>query len=424
MYTANLFSKMDRDLPEESKKQESRRRWLWIGIVALVVAGAVWALRAGLSNTVQKADIRVATAEIGDVENTLTSSGEIQPDFEAVITSPITAVIQQTYLDAGASVKAGDKILELDKEFTQLNLDKLKDELELKRNGIVKLGWELEKSFYDLKINDSIKVLKINSLRAEIENAKRLFKAGGGTRESIDQAEQNLRIAQLEKRQLENDIRIKQQTMRADIRESEIGAQIKGKDLQELQRKLQQANIVANRTGVLTYVNKNIGSKVAEGEVLARLADLRGFKVTGSISDSYAPQIRVGMSVIVRINETQLRGTLTNILPSVQNNIVNFDVQLEDKANKLLRPKMKVEVYLITDARSKVVRVSNGSGFTGVPVQDVFVLRADGKAERRTVKIGLANFDYVEISEGIQAGERVIVSDMSKYKNAKELEIK
>jgi HlyD family secretion protein len=414
---------MDRDLPEESKKEESRRRWLWIVVAALVIVGAVWVLRAGLSNSVQKADIRVATAEMGDVENTLTSSGEIQPDFEAVITSPITAVIQQTYLDAGASVKAGDKILELDKEFTQLNLDKLKDELELKRNGIVKLGWELEKSFYDLKINDSIKVLKINSLRAEIENAKRLFKAGGGTRESIDQAEQNLRIAQLEKRQLENDIRIKQQTMRADIRESEIGAQIKGKDLQELQRKLQQANIIANRTGVLTYVNKNIGSKVAEGEVLARLADLGGFKVIGSISDNYAPQIRVGMGVIVRINETQLRGTLTNILPSVQNNIVNFDVQLEDKANKLLRPKMKVEVYLVTDARSKVVRVSNGSGFTGVPVQDVFVLRADGKAERRTVKIGLANFDYVEILEGIRAGERVIVSDMSKYKNAKELEI-
>lgn len=415
---------MDRDLPEENKKQQSRRRWLWVSLAVVMITAAVWVLRNSLSNSIQKNDIRVATAEMGDVENTLSSSGEILPDFEAVITSPITAVIQQTYLDAGASVKAGDKILELDKEFTQLNFEKQKDELELKRNGIVKLRWDLEKSFYDLKINDSIKVLKINSLRAEIENAKRLFKAGGGTRESIDQVEQNLRIAQLEKRQLENDIRVKQQTMRADIRESEIGAQIKEKDLLELQRKLQQANIVANRAGVLTYVNKNIGSKVSEGEVLARLADLEGFKVMGSISDNYAEQIRVGMDVIVRINDTQLRGTLTNILPSVQNNIVNFDVQLNDKANKLLRPKMKVEVYLVTNAQSKVIRVTNGAGFTGVPVQDVFVLRGDGKAERRTVKIGLSNFDFVEIKEGVRAGERVIVSDMSKYKNVKELEIK
>lgn len=415
---------MDRELPEESKKEQSRRRWLWIGAFALIVAGAVWGLRTSLSNSVNTIDIRLATAEIGNVENTLTSSGEILPDFEAVITSPITAVIQQVYLDAGASVRSGDKILELDKEFTQLNFEKLKDELELKRNGIVKLRWELEKSFYDLKINDSIKVLKISSLKADVENAKRLFKAGGGTRESIDQAEQNLRIAQLEKRQLENDIRIKQQTMRADIRESEIGAQIKEKDLQELQRKLQQANIIANRAGVLTYVNKNIGSKVAEGEVLARLADLGGFKVIGSISDNYADLIRVGMPVVVRINDTQLRGTLTNILPSVQNNIVNFDVQLEDKANKLLRPKMKVEVYPITDAHHQVVRVANGAGFTGTPVQDVFVLRPDGKAERRTVKIGLTNFDFVEIKEGIRVGERVIVSDMSKYQHVKELEIK
>lgn len=415
---------MDRNIPEETQNQQKRRLWLWIALLALLIIAGIWALRGTLGNSITSSDIRIATAEVGDVENTLSSSGEVQPDFEAVITSPITAVIQQTYLDAGANVKTGDKILELDKEFTQLNLEKLKDELELKKNAIVKLRWELEKSFYDLKINDSIKVLKINSLYADIENAKRLFKAGGGTRENIDQAEQYLRIAQLEKRQLENDIRIKQQTMRADIRESEISAQIKEKELQELQRKLQQANIIATRAGVLTYVNKNIGSKVAEGEALARLADLGGFKVIGSISDNYAPQIRVGMPVIVRINETQIRGLLTNILPSVQNNIVNFDVQLDDKANKLLRPKMKVEVYLVTEARPKTIRVANGAGFNGAPVQDVFVLRTDGKAERRTVKVGLINFDFVEITEGIKAGERIIVSDMTKFKNATQLEIK
>lgn len=124
VYTANLFSKMDRDIPEENQKEQSRRRWLWIGVFALVVAGAVWGLRTSLSNSVNKIDLRLATAEIGNVENTLTASGEIQPDFEAVITSPITAVIQQIYLDAGASVKNGDKILELDKEFTQLNFEK------------------------------------------------------------------------------------------------------------------------------------------------------------------------------------------------------------------------------------------------------------------------------------------------------------
>ena len=415
---------MDKEISSVEVRKQKGKVWIYglIGLVVIILL--VWWLRASLSSSVKKSEIRTAVAETGAVENTLTASGEVQPEFEQVITSPITAVIQQAFLDAGSTVKAGEKILELDKESTQLNFDKQKDQLDLKRNGIVKLKLDLDKSFYDLKISDSIKAMRITSLRADVDNAKRLQKAGGGTREAIETAEMNLRIAELEKKQLENDIKIKQQTMRADLRESELTAQIQEKDLTEFQNRLYKANIVASRPGVLTYVNKNLGSKVAEGEIIARLADLGSFKVIGAISDTYADQLKVGMAVIIRINDTQLRGNLTNIQPSVQNNILSFDVALDSKATTLLRPKLKVEVYLITAAQSNVVRVANGPAFKGASVQDIFVIRKDGKAEKRTVKIGLANFDYVEIKEGIKPGETVIISDLSEYKNSKELEIK
>jgi HlyD family secretion protein len=85
---------------------------------------------------------------------------------------------------------------------------------------------------------------------------------------------------------------------------------------------------------------------------------------------------------------------------------------------------MKVEVYLVTDSRPKTVRVANGAAFKGAATQDVFVLRSDGKLERRTVKIGLRNFDFVEILEGISDGETVVVSDLSKYKNATVIDLK
>ncbi|MFC0186296.1 hypothetical protein ACFFJX_29250 [Pseudarcicella hirudinis] len=119
-----------------------------------------------------------------------------------------------------------------------------------------------------------------------------------------------------------------------------------------------------------------------------------------------------------------LRGNLTSIQPSVQNNVLSFDVALDTKASHLLRPKLKVEVFLVTAAHTNVVRVANGQAFSGASVQDLFVLNKSGKAERRTVKIGLSNFDFVEITEGIKAGENVIISDMSNYKNITELEIK
>ena len=415
---------MDREISQKEINKRKGKTWLYMGLAVVGIALAAWILRGSLSTDIKRADIRIAVAEIGSIENTLTAVGELQPEFEQVITSPIAAVIQQVYLNEGSIVKAGEKILELDKELTRLNFEKQKDQLDLKRNSVVKLQLDLDKSFYDLKINDSIKAFRINALQADVENAKRLFKAGGGTRETIEQTENNLKIAQLEKRQLENDIRTRQAIMQTSIRETQISASIQEKELRAFERKLQQANILTTRAGVLTFVNKNLGQNVSEGEVLARLADLSSFKLIGSISDNYAAQIHIGMPVLVKLNDSIMRGSLAQIYPSVQNNVMTFEVALDSKSNAAFRPKMKTEVFIITDSRRNILRVANGPAFKGGSVQEVFILRKDGKAERRTVKIGLTSFDFVEITEGVQKGETVIISDLSKYKNVNEIEIK
>ncbi len=415
---------MDRDISIQESRKQKGRVGRYVVLSAIVLIAAIWLLRGALSASLKRADIRIAAVETGDVENTLNASGEVQPEMEQVITSPISAIIQQAYFNAGSKVKPGDKILELDKTFTRIEFEKQKDQLELKRNGIVRIRLDLDKSYFDIQIQDSIKAYEINSLKAELENAKRLFKAGGGTREAIEQAETNLRIAQLQKRQLENDIRSRQQSMKTSIRESEISAAIQEKELSEFERKLRQADIVATRAGVLTYVNLSLGAKVNEGDILARVADLGSFKVLGSISDTYSPQLRAGMPVIVRIGDELVRGTLVNIHPAVSNNVVTFDVALDDqRASKQLRPRMKVELFLVTEAKPRTVRVQNGPAFKGGAVQDVFVLRG-GKAERRTIHVGLSNFDFVEITEGLQPGDSVIITDMSGYRNIKSIDIR
>lgn len=414
---------MDRDLPQPAiDKRRNRRRLIGILIIAGILAAAVW-MRSAFNATVSRADIRTAVVETGAVENTLSASGEVLPEFEAVITSPITAVLQKVCLQEGSAVMAGEKIVELDKEFTQIEFEKQRDQLELKRNGIVKLRLELDKNYYDLQIQDSIKAFRINALQADLENARRLFRAGGGTREAIERAENDLHVAMLEKRQLENDLRSRQSIMQTSLRESEITAGISEKELLEFERKLQKADITAPRAGVLTFVNKNLGAKIGEGEVLARLADLGSFKVIGSISDNYAPQMHPGMTAYIRLDDSVVTGTLVNIHPSVANSIVSFDVSLERGQTSLFRPKQKVEIFLVTESRPRAIRVANGAAFKGGRKQDVFVLRPGGKLERRTVTIGLTSFDFVEITEGLSPGETVVTSDLSRFKHLKEVKL-
>lgn len=414
---------MDKELaPEIINKRKNKNILIGIAVVA-VLAVAVYLLRGYLKSSINHSDITTAKVEVGNIENTINATGEVLPEFEEILTSPISASIKTALMDAGNKVKAGQSILTLDKSATETEFRKLQFQLETKQNEIGKLKLDLNKSFYDIKSNNDIKQLHIANLTDAVENAKRLFKAGGGTREGIEQAELNLKVAQLEKKQLENEIKSKQQTMQIEIKEAEIAAAIQKSDLQELQRKLNLANIVATRNGVVTYVNKNIGANVSTGETIARIADLSSFKVAGSIADNALDQLHSGVPVIVRINDDQLRGVVTNVSPSVQNGVASFDIRLDERNNKLLRPNMKVDVFLVTAARSHIMRVANGPAFKGPSVQDIFIVH-NGKAERRTVHIGLSNFDFVQILDGVQPGDVVITSDMSEYKNSTELTIK
>ncbi|GAB2539976.1 efflux RND transporter periplasmic adaptor subunit [Spirosoma aerophilum] len=415
---------MDKELaPEIANRGQKRNLIVGITVVAALVLLIAWT-RNALKTSVDANKIRTATAEIGSVENSLNATGEVIPAYEQIYTSPIRASIRRVLLTPGTAVKPGQPILDLDKSLTEIELEKLNDQLALKRNSIDQLRMKLNKSLYDAEINDQIKLLNINRLRADLEGARRLQKVGGSTGEDVTRAENALRVAELEKKQLENDLSYNRQSMSASLRETTLQAQIEEKNLKELTHKLKQADIIADRPGVLTWVNENIGSSVNEGEMLAKLADLASFRVEGSCSDVYADQVKVGLPVTIKMNETSLRGLITQVKPAVKNGIIQFVIQLDNSHHASLRPNMKVEVFVITDRVDKAVRVANGPAFKGKRKQYVFVLQKGSQvALRREVALGLSNFDFVEIKSGLQAGEQVILTDLSEYENLEEITV-
>lgn len=413
---------MDKPIEAGIIKKRKRKSIALLLIIVSIIACGIFMLRAYIKPAISRAQFTSAIADTGNIENTISASGEVLPEFEEILSSPINAAITQVLMDAGTQVKAGQSILTLDKASAQTEFDKMSFQIESKENEIRKLKLDLEKSFYDIKSNNSIKQLRIRNFKDAVASAQRLYKAGGGTKEDIEQAQLNLKVAELEKQQLENEIRNKQQTMKIEIREAEIALAIQRNDQQAYKRKLNLANVLATRDGVVTWVNKNIGASIREGESLARIANLSSYKVAGSISDNQINQLRSGLPVIVRINDSLLRGAVSNVSPAINNAIVSFEVQLEKKNSKLLRPNMKVDVFVVTETRNQVVRVPNGPAFKGSDAQQIFVLK-NGKAERRDVKTGLSNFDYIEIISGVKAGEQVITSDMDNYIHARELVI-
>lgn len=411
---------MDTIIADEVAAKKKKKIWIIILVAIVLITGSIVLMRRLITPSLAAAEFNTAVVEKGNIENTINATGEILPEFEEVLTSPINASVRNVLMDAGNKVKSGQSILTLDKSAAETEYNKMKFQIESKENEISKLKLDLSKSFYDIKSTNNIKQLRIASLTDAVASAKRLFKAGGGTREGIEEAELNLKVAGLEKQQLENEISSKQQTMKIEMKEAEIALAILRNDQLALKRKLDLANVIATRDGVVTWVNKNIGASIKEGEPLARIANLASFKVAGNISENGLDRLNLHMPAVVRINELLLRGHVTNISPAVNNGIVSFDVQLEERNHKVLRPNMKVDVFLVTASRTGVIKVVNGPAFKGADEQQIFVLK-DGKAIKRKVKTGLSNFDFVEIVSGLKPGEVIITSDLKGYDNTSKI---
>ncbi|MBC6989915.1 efflux RND transporter periplasmic adaptor subunit [Hymenobacter sp. BT491] len=411
---------MDRVISTATQNRRRRRQWLLVaGALLLLVAGLL-AFRNVLKPRLDRSKILTAVAEKGAVEASLTASGLIVPGHEAVLTSPIQSTIQRVVLQVGAKVRPGQTILELDKEVTNTALAKLRDEQLQNHNKNTKLQLGLEHSLNDLESQEQVQQVKVRSLQSTLRDEQYLLKIGSGTRENVQQAELNLKVAQLELQRLREQIHNQRQSNAADVRELGFTMTIQDRTIAELAGKLAQANISAQQPGVLTWVNEDVGATVNQGDPLARVADLSSFRVKATISDTYADALHLGDAIVVRINDTDLRGTISAISPSVDKGVITFYAELAQNHHPALRANLRTDVFVVTKSHPNVLRVKNGPFYQGGQEQPVFVVK-DGKAIRRTVRFGDSNFDYVQIISGLQPGEEIVLSDMKDYVDTPEL---
>lgn len=415
---------MDREIPTLEQNKSRMGQWFKYLIIVAAIAGAFYMLRSFLKTEIKEDDFRFGQITRGDIENKITATGLVLPSFEQQINAPIATEIKEIILTSGAEVQPGDLILRLDEEYVRLQYDALKDQLELRKNNITKLKLEYDKNLQDLDYQDQIKALQLASLEANLSDLKKLNKIGGATQEEVEQGDLNLQIAKLEKKQLENELNFKKESITSDRRNLELEVLIQEKSMRELGRKLKETSVKAPRAGVITWINENIGQKVNEGEPLVRIANLESFRVEASCSDRYSNIVKVGLAVDVRINKTNLKGIITSILPAVENNTIEFVVALNQTSHKELRPNMRVEVFIISGKKENVLRAQNGPAFTGAKQQGVFVVRGE-QAKRTEVKIGLSNSAFVEIlTDELQEGDKIIVSDMKDFDHLETIEIK
>ena len=415
---------MDREIPKEIRKKERNKKIIRFSAIAVTIVVVISILISLMRTGVKKKDIILSAVDQGTIEVSVSASGKVAPAFEEIITSPINSRIVEVYRRGGDSVDVGTPILKLDLQSTETEYKKLLDEEEMRRYKLEQLRVNNQTKLSDMAMQIKVSAMKLNRMKVELRNEHYLDSLGAGTTDKVRQAELSYNVAQLEYEQLKQQYDNEKEVAAAELKVQELDFNIFRKNLAEMKRTLDDAQIRSPRKAILTYINNQVGAQVPQGGQVAIISDLSHFKVEGEIADTYGDRVAAGGKAIVKIGTEKLEGVVSSVTPLSKNGVISVSVQLMDDNNRRLRSGLKTDVYVMNAVKEDVMRIANASYYVGRGEYDLFVMTSDDEIVKRKVQLGDSNFEFVEVVSGLQPGDRVVVSDMSQYKNKTKLKLK
>lgn len=414
---------MDRTIDPDVRWRRTIRQLLVPVGAASVVVILVMLVVGWLHPSVRRDQVRTARVERGDVSATLDASGLVVPGFEQILTAPLSTRVLSILMTPGAEARPGQPVVLLDDKDARREVARLEEQIALKRNARRQIELDLERNRNDLTTSRDVKALELESCRFELNRNRKMFGEGLTHEDAVRKSETDVARAQIELGHLESQMANAEKDLAARVEGLVLEIAILEKDLQRTRERRNGTTVTAERAGIVTWVVANEGVAVAEGEPVARVADVSTYRVEATLSDVLARRLTAGLPAVVRSGDARLTGHVHKVLPTVKNGVVTFEVQLDQPDHAILRPNLRVDVHAVTEQRTGTLRLRRGP-LLNVDGRDcVFVVRG-GRAVRTPVTVGLSNFEVYEITGGLSEGDEVIVSDMSDLRNAKEVNIR
>jgi HlyD family secretion protein len=391
-----------------------------MGIVVLL--GIYIGIRYFYSSTSIPDEFRTSIVDRGPVVLSEDAKGVVVPGNEVVLLSPASSVITSIIKPAGSRVRAGETILKLDPKIIEDNIESLEDQLEIKRNDLLRNKLNARSTKIDLDYNVEVKKLRIVSLKSELADQEQLLGVGGISPAQFDKTKQELVLAEKELEMVLEKNSIRLQQLEAEEEGLRLQIEVQEKELEEKKAVLTKMNVRASSDGIVLAVYGNEGEKVNTDQLLVRVSDLTSYKINGSVDENQADIVKTGGVVYAILGDEKLEGRIGTIKPLVENNKVRFDVFLEQSNHPKLIPNMNIELQVIVSQRDSVLRMRKELVVGRGNKHDVYVVQ-NGKATRKKITTGLVGLEFIEITSGLEEGDQLIIPDLAAFHRKKEIEI-
>jgi HlyD family secretion protein len=402
---------MDRPIP---KPKGIQKKHLLIAVGILLFGFLIY--KAFLSNSVPtyKADkdrISIASIEDGVFYDYITLTGNVEPIATIFLDAQEGGRVEEKLIEEGTILKKGDIILRLSNP--DLNLSILNSEAQLAeksnflRNTMVAMEQEKLRIKRELlNIEFDIKRKK----RLYTQNTK-LYKEDLISKEEFLISEEDYQLSERSyKLYLE---RQKQDSVYRSIQLSQMRSSLHNMEmnLQLVRKRQEKLNVVAPISGQLTSLDVEIGQSVPRGSRIGKINILTSFKVVAQIDEHYIDRVKEGLMAILERQGHEYELKVRKVFPDVHNGQFTVELIFNSVSPKNMRIGQTYYTRLQLGSPEKALLLPRGSFFQKTGGQWIFVLSEDGSyAEKRSIKIGRQNPRYYEVLEGLDEGEKVVIS--------------
>ena len=406
------------DIARPPKSKRSRYVMAAVGIAVVGVATVALGRLKPAAPAVERSTVWIDSVRRGTMLRSVRGSGTLQPERIRWVSAVTAGRVDRVNFRPGATVTAGAVLLELSNPDVQLQA------LESQR-GLTAAQAEL------LNLRTTLETNRLNQ-RAAAASARALFQQAAreaGAAETL--ATRNLisgsELARLREDAQQKATRIEVEDQRLTIitqaADSQVALQRAQVDRMRAIAEFQQDRVrsmmvIAGAGGVVQDLDLQPGQGVTSGETLARVVEPGRLKAVVRIPETQARDVALGQKASVDTRNGIVAGTVVRMDPSAQNGTVAVDIGITDSLPRGARPDLSVEGTIELERLDQVLFV--GRPAYGQPDGQVslFRLLPDGKtAERVTVQLGRSSVNTIEVVRGLQAGDRIIISDMSQWDN-------
>ena len=394
-----------------------KKNLVWVGVAALVLFIG-WLLFRDNSSTlrVDAQLLNVATVEQGEFNDYVRLTGSVQP-MTTVQLSPLeSGVVERIVAEEGTSVKRGDVILEMSNNSLSMQILQSEADLAEKQNILRNTMISMEQERLALRQEKLQLDLEVSRLKRTFEQNQSLYNENLLARETYLQSKEDYDLAVgrrnliLERQRQDSLYRSSQVEQ---MEESLLSMQ---RNMELIRQRVDNLKVKAPIDGEVGMLDAVLGQSLQQGANIGQVNDLTTYKVQAQIDEHYIDRITTGLVASFERQDTKYEMQLRKVYPEVRNGQFKADFRFVGDAPENIRSGQTYYLNLQLGEAAEAILIPRGSFYQATGGKWIYVLDATGeKAYRREIRIGRQNPQYYEVIEGLQPGEKVIVSSYDNF---------